>query len=96
MDELIPIFGMVLTLGPLAVLAVSFTPLGRALSARLKGNITDLDDQLSIMKDELRRELLEEQSAQLEELHERLDFTERLLTDSRRRADAPDPIVTPV
>ncbi len=96
MDELIPIIAMVLTLGPLAVLAISFTPIGRALSARLKGDTTDFDDRLSTMRDDLRRELLEEQSAQLEELHERLDFTERLLTDSRRRADAPAQTATPV
>ena len=96
MGELIPIIAMLLTLGPVAVLAVSYTPLGRALSARLRSNATDLDDQLATMRDELRRELLAEQSAQLEELHERLDFTERLLTDSRHATNTPDRVVTPV
>ena len=96
MTELIPIIGMLLTLGPLAVLAISFTPLGKALTARLKGDSGDVDVKLARLREELRRELLEEQSAHFEELHERLDFTERLLTEARSAANVPSPPATPV
>lgn len=94
--ELIPIVAMGLTLGPIAVIVLSFTPIGKALTARLKGDAGDLDHKLAELREDLRREILEEQTAQLEELHERLDFAERLLTEGRRVERESEQASTPV
>jgi hypothetical protein len=96
MGELIPIVAMLLTLGPAAVIIISVTPIGRALSARLRGDSGQLDERIAELREELRRELLEEQAAQLEDLHERIDFAERLLAGDRRGKRESEQVSTPV
>lgn len=97
MNELIPLVGMTLTLGPIAVLIVSFTPIGKAITARLRGQTgDDLDRRFAELREELRHELLEEQATQMEELHERVDFTERLLSARPPVAVPQEPEPTPV
>lgn len=99
LDELIPILGMLLTLGPLSVLAVSFTPLGRALVDRLKGKSSHADERLLDMQDEVERlqDQVSHHEARVEELHDRLDFAERLLLKrGDGRQESVDKISTPV
>ncbi len=98
MDELIPIIGMIFVLGPLATLAVSYTPLGRALVERLRGGEHRLDDGLLQLEDEIDRlrEQIASQDQRFEELHDRLDFTERLLSSKSTVHDDAEEVATPV
>ena len=98
MDELIPIIGMIFVLGPLATLAVSYTPLGRALVERLRGGEHRFDDGLLQLEDEIDRlrEQIASQDRRFEELHDRLDFAERLLTRGSSVRDDAGEVATPV
>ena len=87
---------VVFVLGPIATLAVSYTPLGRALIERLRGRVSDrllLDTQ-----DEIARlgDQMAEQDRRIEELHERLDFAERMLARGSGAPDEPEETATPV
>ncbi len=98
MRELIQILGMVFVLGPLATLAFSYTPLGRALVERIRGRGHRLDDGLLQMEDEIDRlrEQVASQDQRFEELHDRLDFTERLLIRKSGVPDDAEEVATPV
>lgn len=63
--------------GGLASVGIAFSPIGRALADRVRGRVASPgpDQQVYDELDALRRELAE--------IHERLDFTERLLTQGR-------------
>lgn len=79
---LIPITGMFFT----GLIVFSFTRLGRALANRIEGRIDHATEArlaaLEASNDELRQAL--------SEAHERLDFTERALTQrSSHRVDTP-------
>ncbi len=89
LDSLIPIVAIIFTLGPLSVLGFSYTPLGRAIVKRLSGTANAADDRLLEVQDELERlqEQLVQQDARFEELHDRLDFAERLLARGSPAAD---------
>ena len=95
MDELIPIIGMVLVLGPAALWAASVTPIGRALTDRLRGRGAG-DDRVLDLQDDVDRlhDHIAQQDQRIEELHERVDFTERLLAGptSSDREDASTPV----
>lgn len=82
MDELIPIFGIIFVIGPISALVFSYTPLGRAVIDRVRGRAGGSEDGLLQLQDEVDRlhEQIGQQDQRFEELHERLDFTERLLT----------------
>jgi len=83
MDELIPIFGIIFVIGPISALVFSYTPLGRAVVDRLRrGGRGASDDNILQLQDEVDRlhDQLGEQDRRFEELHERLDFAERLLS----------------
>ena len=97
MEPLIPIFGMLFVLGPVATWAFSHTPLGRALAERLRGGGVS-DERVLDMQDEIERlhEHVAGQDQRLDELHDRLDFTERLLTRGSPNANAADAVATPV
>lgn len=87
---------VVFVLGPIATLAVSYTPLGRALIERLRGRVSDrllLDTQ-----DEIARlgDQVAEQDRRIEELHDRLDFAERMLARGSSAPDQPAETATPV
>ena len=81
MGELIPILAMTFVLGPIATLAFSYTPLGRALVERLRGRGRPQDDMLVDLHDEIERlrDHIAAQEQQFDELHERVDFAERIL-----------------
>ncbi len=87
---------VVFVLGPIATLAVSYTPLGRALIERLRGRAGDSPPP--DMLDELVRlgDQMAEQDRRIEELHDRLDFAERLLARGSSVPDEPEETTTPV
>ena len=64
--------GHVVFLGTLGILAVSFGPIGRALAARLRSGTREAG-------------VLEALKAELVELQERVDFSERAIADVHRR-----------
>ncbi|MEE8361627.1 MAG: hypothetical protein V3R71_05695 [Gemmatimonadales bacterium] len=98
MEHLIPIFGIIFVIGPIASLVFSYTPLGKAVIERLRGRPHGSEDSLLQLQDEIDRlhEQVTDQDRRFEELHERLDFAERLLTSRSEAEDEPDEVVTPV
>ncbi|MGH7591398.1 MAG: hypothetical protein ACREOE_07085 [Gemmatimonadales bacterium] len=80
MQDVLAIF---LIFGGGAAVAISFSPIGAAIAARIRGNtaVVDTDPQVLAELDDLR--------GQLAELQERVDFSERLLGQARPR-DAAD------
>ncbi len=98
MEHLIPIFGIIFVIGPVASLVFSYTPLGKAVIERLRGRPNASDDGLLQLQDEIDRlhEQLGQQDQRFEELHERLDFAERLLTNQSEADGESDEVTTPV
>jgi hypothetical protein len=87
---------VVFVLGPIATLAVSYTPLGRALIERLRGQandtqVLDLQEEIALV-----REQMAEQDHRFDELHERVDFAERLLARGSAVPDQSEKVATPV
>ncbi len=96
---LIPIISIVLVIGPLSALAFSYTPIGRAFVKRLNGTgKASPDDRLLELHDEIEglRERLTHQDGRFEELHDRLDFAERLLARGSQAVPEPEREATPV
>ena len=96
---LIPIISIVLVLGPLSALAFSFTPIGRAFVKRLGGTAKPgSDDRLVEIHDEVERlrDQLSQQDGRFEELHDRLDFAERLLARGPQPTPESEKAATPV
>ncbi len=96
---LIPIISIVLVIGPLSALAFSYTPIGRAFIKRLSsGAKAGSDDRLVELQDEIERlrEELTHQDGRFEELHDRLDFAERLLARGSQAVAEPEREATPV
>ena len=98
MDELIPILGIIFVIGPISALVFSYTPLGRAVIERLRGRGPATDANLLQLQDEIDRlhDQLGEQDQRFEELHERLDFTERLLSQRSVVTETTEDPATPV
>ena len=100
LEFLIPVFGIVFVIGPFSALALSYTPLGRAIVKRLgRGGATHAsEDRLLELQDEVQRlqERLGDQDERFEELHDRLDFAERLLARGPAVEDESARVVTPV
>ncbi len=96
--SLIPILSIVLVVGPLSALGFSYTPLGRAIVKRLNGSANASDHRLLELQDEVERlqERIGDQDTRFEELHDRLDFAERLLARGSQVAGEAVRIVTPV
>jgi hypothetical protein len=71
------ILALILIFGGGTVVAISFSPIGRAIAERIRGRRDEVppDPQLYEELDRMRQEL--------GELHERVDFTERLLAEKR-------------
>ena len=71
------ILAIILIFGGGTAVAVSFSPIGRALADRIRGraNIAAPDPELLAEMDEMR--------VQLSELQERVDFTERMIAGGR-------------
>ncbi len=98
LDSLIPIVAIIFVIGPVSALGFSYTPLGRAIVKRLGGTANAADDRLLELQDEVERlqEQIGQQDARFEEMHDRLDFAERLLARGSQVADESERVVTPV
>ncbi len=73
------VFAIVFLFGGASLIGFSFTPLGRALADRIRhGASPHGPDPDPALYDELERVRQE-----LAELHERMDFTERMLTERK-------------
>ncbi len=98
LDSLIPILGIIFVIGPVSALVFSYTPLGRAIVNRLGSGAKVTDDRLLELQDEIERlqEQIGYQDTRFEELHDRVDFAERLLARESAAAEEPERVVTPV
>ena len=102
MEELIPV--MAVLVGGAMGVAFLAGPIGRAIGNRIAGRVTgagtDGDTRTLIdAMDELRDDveaLRQDVVGQVHELHERVDFTERLLADKPRSHSPPERNKTPV
>ena len=74
------ILAIILIFGGGTLIAVSFSPIGRAIAARIHGGAKDAHLLAEI--DALRAEVadVDDLRTQISELHERVDFAERLLS----------------
>jgi hypothetical protein len=74
------ILAVILIFGGGTLFLLSISPVGRALADRLRGNVTRAQDpELLAEVDALRQEVAE--------LHERVDFTERVLLSGQERSE---------
>jgi hypothetical protein len=76
------ILALLLIFGGGTLVALSFSPVGRALAERIRGRDASQPDPAVI-------EELERLRNEMTELHERVDFTERLLAKAREREHLP-------
>jgi hypothetical protein len=92
-EEMIPFFGMItgiifMVCASFAVVGVARSQIGAAIARRLQGkhaNTTDVHEELEAMRD--RVATLEQR---LSDSEERLDFTERLLSNPREQPQVSD------
>lgn len=73
----------------LGTLAIFFGPIGRAVGRLIDGPKRDRADDAEIGELRSRVEQLETERGRIAELEERLDFTERVLTQSDQPARVP-------
>jgi len=67
------ILAIILIFGGGTVIAISFSPVGKAIAERIRGRQAHFDTDPEVLAD------IDDLRAQLSEVQERLDFTERLL-----------------
>lgn len=79
------ILALLLIFGGGTVIALSFSPVGRALAERIRGGSAASGQTDPALYDEIERVRTE-----LAELQERVDFTERLLAKERASARLPE------
>ena len=97
-EVLIPLLGVVFVMGPIASLVFSYTPIGRAVVDRIRGRTGGRDDRALVeLQDEVERlhEYVANQEHRFEELHDRLDFAERLLARGSQTPDHAEGVATP-
>ena len=68
------ILAIILLFGGGTVIAVSFSPVGKAIAERIRGRRSEYDTDPEVLAD------IDDLRAQLSEVHERLEFSERLLS----------------
>ncbi len=74
------ILALILIFGGGTLVAISFSPIGKAIANRIRGAAEiQTDPEVLAELDDLR--------AQLSEVHERLDFAERMLQQGRPKSD---------
>ena len=82
------VLAIVLIFGGGAIAAFSYSPIGRAVAARIRG---ETPGATSPMTDPAVLDELERLRDELGQVQERLDFTERMLADRREPASLKDP-----
>jgi hypothetical protein len=75
---------LVLIFGGGTLIAISFSPVGKAIADRIRGRSADPGPDPAVYEE------LERMRGELAELQERVDFTERLLAKSREQAQLPE------
>jgi hypothetical protein len=78
------ILALVLIFGGGTLIAISFSPVGKAIADRIRGRTADSGPDPVVYEE------LERMRGEMAELHERVDFTERLLAKSREQAQLPE------
>jgi hypothetical protein len=81
LGELIPIV-LFLVMG---AVGVSFSPVGRAVARRLGGDKGEQAEGAVLAEVDALREEMQQLRGELSEVHERLDFAERLLAQARAK-----------
>lgn len=76
------ILALLLIFGGGTLVAISFSPVGRAIAERIRGRADSQPDPAVY-------EELERLRSEMSELHERVDFAERLLAKGREREHLP-------
>jgi len=94
MMDMTAITAIILVLGPVSVLALSWTPIGRAITQRIKGHAEPDPKRLDDLQDALLelRDVMDQVVIDLDSLGDRVTFTERMLSSGKTR----DEVLTPV
>ncbi len=79
------ILAIILIFGGGTVCAISFSPIGRAISDRIRGRSAQPEPDPEVLDE------LERLRNEMVEVQERLDFTERLLTEASALPNPADP-----
>ncbi len=74
------IVALIMIFGGGTAIAISFSPVGKAIADRIRGRSLDPGPDPAVYEE------LERIRGEMSELHERVDFTERLLARSREQA----------
>ncbi|MFN8651765.1 MAG: hypothetical protein U0133_07665 [Gemmatimonadales bacterium] len=78
------ILALILIFGGGTAIAISFSPVGKAIADRIRGRTLDQGPDPAVYEE------LERMRTEMSELHERVDFTERLLSQQREQAKLPE------
>lgn len=78
------ILALVLIFGGGTLIAISFSPVGRAIADRIRGLKAESRPDPAVYEE------LDRMRGEMSELQERVDFTERLLAKSRDQAQLPE------
>lgn len=71
------ILAIILIFGGGTAIAISFSPIGRAIAERIRGHAIQGETDPALLAE------MDDMRAQMSELQERVDFTERLLAKDR-------------
>lgn len=78
------ILALILIFGGGTLIAVSFSPVGRAIADRIRGISVEPAPDPAVYEE------LERMRTEMSELQERVDFTERMLAKTREQAQLPE------
>lgn len=78
------ILALLLIFGGGTLVAISFSPVGKAIAERIRGRPLESGPDPAVYEE------LERMRGEMSELQERVDFTERLLARSREQAQLPE------
>jgi hypothetical protein len=78
------ILALLLIFGGGTLIAISFSPVGKAIAERIRGRPSDPGPDPAVYDE------LERLRGEMAELQERVDFTERLLAKQRDQAQLPE------
>ncbi|HWA58904.1 MAG TPA: hypothetical protein VG692_16720 [Gemmatimonadales bacterium] len=78
------ILALLLIFGGGTLIAISFSPVRKAIADRIRGHTSERDTDPAVYEE------LERMRGEMAELQERVDFTERLLARSRDQAQLPE------